>query len=80
MMFSNIYTNTPAYGPPVAKNCVSRKRSVGILLRRFGICQAGSGAPVVDHPFLLHFGVQSVLNIDVEVEEPEATENSTQLF
>ena len=31
-------------------------------------------------PFLLHAVVQSELNIDVEVEEPEASENSTQSF
>ena len=33
-----------------------------------------------NNPFLLHFAVQSVLNIDMEVEEPEASENPTQLF
>ena len=40
--------------------------------------RAGSGAPagsgaLDNNPFLLHFAVQSVLNIDVEVEEPEAS-------
>ena len=31
-----------------------------------------------NNPFLLHVVVQSVLQIDVEVEEPEASENPTQ--
>ena len=50
---------------------------------------AGSVAPAGDNPgattagnnpFLLYFADQSVLNIDMEVEEPEASENPTQSF
>ena len=33
-----------------------------------------------NNPFLLHVAVQSVLQIDVEVEEPERSENLTQSF
>ena len=33
-----------------------------------------------NNPFLLHVTVQSVLQIDVEVEEPETSENLTQSF
>ena len=51
--------------------------SVGAPLQR----AAGLRRTILgNNPFLLHFVVQSVINIDVEVEEPGASENPTQSF
>ena len=43
------------------------------MVTRKGV--VASGALAGNSPFLLHVAVQSVLNIDVEVEEPEVAEN-----
>ena len=52
----------------VARDCLpSEPQAAGIRLEKI----AGS------IPFLLHFAVQSVLNVDVEVEEPETSANHT---
>ena len=39
-----------------------------------------TGSPQTATVFLLHVAVQSGLQIDVEVEEPETSENPTQSF
>ena len=49
------------------------KRALGFLLHLGGTIPG-------NNPFLLHVSVQSGLQVDVEVEEPEASENPTQSF
>ena len=71
---------------PRVVSCRSQRAAVqqgsGGGQRGSGGGQPGSGGrqpPIMgNNPFLLHFAVQSVLNIDVEV--PEASENPTQSF
>ena len=50
------------------------------LHRGGGTSTASSGETNPGQQFLLHVEVQSIFQIDVEVEEPETSENPTQSF